>query len=117
MGALIQDTNGIFYGTTGGGASGACSGGCGTIFSLSVGLHPFVETQPRFGKVGEAVKVLGTNLAGATSVTFNGTPATFTVGSHSLITTTVPAGATSGKVDVTIPSGTLTSNVPFRVGP
>jgi uncharacterized repeat protein (TIGR03803 family) len=45
--ALIQDTNGTFYGTTQyGGANGD-----GTIFSLSVGLGPFVETQPTSGDV------------------------------------------------------------------
>jgi uncharacterized repeat protein (TIGR03803 family) len=33
--ALVQGTNGEFYGTTAlGGASGACSDGCGTVFSL-----------------------------------------------------------------------------------
>ena len=39
--ALVQGTNGEFYGTTAlGGASGACANGCGTVFSLSVGLGP-----------------------------------------------------------------------------
>jgi uncharacterized repeat protein (TIGR03803 family) len=39
--ALVQDTNGTFYGTTirgGTNAYHACGGTCGTIFSLSVGL-------------------------------------------------------------------------------
>jgi uncharacterized repeat protein (TIGR03803 family) len=113
---LVQDTNGTIYGTTfAGGDISACPGGCGTVFSLSVGLGPFVETQPTSGKAGAAVKILGTNLTGATSVTFNGTPATFTVRSSSLITTMVPAGATGGRVQVVTPSGTLRSNVPFRV--
>jgi hypothetical protein len=31
------------------------------------------------------------------------------------ITTKVPTGATTGKVEVTTPSGTLASNVNFRV--
>jgi uncharacterized repeat protein (TIGR03803 family) len=115
---LIQATNGTFYGTTdGGGTSTACSFGCGTVFSLSVGLGPFVETQRTSGMVGEVVKILGTDLTGATSVSFNGTAAAFTVVAPSLITTTVPAGATSGKVQVVTPSGTLSSNVPFRVLP
>jgi uncharacterized repeat protein (TIGR03803 family) len=110
--SMLQDTNGRFYGTTNqGGASGD-----GTVFSFSVGLGPFVETQPTSGKVGAAVKILGTNLTGATSVAFNGTPATFTP-SSSLITTTVPAGATTGTVQVVTPHGTLSSNVPFRVRP
>jgi uncharacterized repeat protein (TIGR03803 family) len=107
---LIQATNGEFYGTT-------VNGGDGTVFSLSVGLGPFVETQTTVGKVGAAVKILGTDLTGATSVSFNGTAAVFTVVSPSLIKTTVPAGATTGKVEVVIPSGTLSSNVPYRVKP
>jgi uncharacterized repeat protein (TIGR03803 family) len=111
---LVQDTNGTLYGTTfTGGASGF-----GTIYSLSVGLGPLVESLPSYGKVGAAVKILGTSLTGATSVTFNGTAATFTVNSKSEITTTVPAGATTGTVQVITPRlGTLSSNVPFTVRP
>jgi uncharacterized repeat protein (TIGR03803 family) len=116
---LTQDANGVFYGVTafGGTQNAACGSGCGTIFSLSVGLGPFVETEPTAGRVGEPIKILGTNLAGATSVTFNGTPAAFTVESSSYIETTVPAGATTGTVQVVTPSGALSSNVPFRVAP
>jgi uncharacterized protein (TIGR03437 family) len=61
--------------------------------------------------------ILGTDLTGATSVTFNGTAAAFTVASPTLVTATVPIGATTGKVQVVTPSGTLTSNVAFRVSP
>jgi uncharacterized protein (TIGR03437 family) len=82
-----------------------------------VGLGAFVETQTTSGKVGAHVKILGTNLTGATSVTFNGTTATFHVVSSSEITTTVPTGASTGKVKVVTPHGTLTSNVNFRVTP
>jgi uncharacterized repeat protein (TIGR03803 family) len=113
FGGLIQDTDGKFYGV----ASGLGNFSPGTVFSLSVGLRPFVKTQPSSGAVGAAVNILGTYLTGATSVTFNGTPAVFTLVSHSLITTTVPAGATSGKVQVVTTSGTLTGNLPFRVLP
>jgi uncharacterized repeat protein (TIGR03803 family) len=110
---LTQGTDGTFYGTTSRGGTDDN----GTVFSLSVGLGPFVEMLPMSGKVGAAVKILGTSLTGATSVTFNGTEADFTVDSHSLITTTVPVGVTSGKVHVTVPRGTLSSNVPFSVRP
>jgi len=113
FGGLVQNTNGTFYGTTNGGGANSD----GTVFSLSVGLGPFVETQTTSGKVGAAVKILGTNLTGATSVTFNGTSATFTVVSKSEITTTVPTGATTGTVEVTTPRGTLKSNTKFRVTP
>jgi uncharacterized repeat protein (TIGR03803 family) len=108
---LVQTTDGAFYGTTNDGGTN----NDGTIFSLSVGLGPFVETLPASGKVGVIVKILGTSLNGATSVTFNGTAAAFTVVSPSLITTTVPSGATTGAVQVIKPHGTVQSNVPFRV--
>jgi uncharacterized repeat protein (TIGR03803 family) len=112
---LVQDTNGTFYGTTQSG--GTSADGYGTVFSLSVGLGPFVETQTTSGMVGGAVKILGTSLTGSTSVTFNGTTATFTVKSKSEIATTVPTGATTGTVQVVTPGGTLSSNVPFTVKP
>jgi len=110
---LVQATDGNFYGTTQNGGTNSS----GTVFELSVGLGPFVKTQPAAGRVGAGVKILGNNLTGATSVTFNGTAATFTVVSPSLITTTVPAGATTGEVKVIKPHGTAQSNVPFRVLP
>jgi uncharacterized protein (TIGR03437 family) len=56
-------------------------------------------------------------LIGATSVSFNGTSATFTVVSATEITTAVPTGATTGFVTVTTPGGTLSSNVIFGVVP
>jgi len=109
---LVQDTNGTFYGTTVyGGAYGD-----GTIFTLSVGLGPFVKTLPTSGKVGAAVTILGKNLTHASSVTFNGTAAVFTA-SASEIKTTVPTGATTGTVQVVTPSGSLSSNLPFQVLP
>src|ERR1022692_421296 len=103
---LVQDTNGDFYGTTG-----------DTIFRLSVGLGPFVKGRPVSGEVGTAVEILGTDLNGATSVSFNGTAATFTVASRYLITTTVPAGASTGPIQVVTPNRTLSSNGSFRVLP
>jgi len=115
---VVQATNGDFYGTTYEGGTigcGALVNGCGTVFRLSVGLDPFVETQTNSGNVGAAVRILGSDLTGATGVTFNGTAAAFTVVSRYLITTTVPAGATTGKVQVVTPSRTLSSNMPFRV--
>jgi uncharacterized repeat protein (TIGR03803 family) len=109
---LMQFTNGTFYGTTTAGGTSKD----GTIFSLSNGLGPFVITNPVSGVVGKKVTILGTNLMGATGVSFNGTAATFTV-QDSAIDTTVPAGATSGSVTVTLPGGTLSSNAVFTVTP
>jgi uncharacterized repeat protein (TIGR03803 family) len=109
---LLQATNGNLYGTTQRGGTGV-----GTAFSFSVSLGPFVTAQPSYGKVGRTVRILGTNLTGATSVTFNGAPATFAVVLGSAIKATVPAGATTGEIQVVTPSGTLTSNVSFQVLP
>ena len=74
-----------------------------------------METVPVSDPVGGAVTILGSSLTGSTSVTFNGVAATFTVVSPTEIKTTVPTGATTGKVQVVTPGGTLTSNVNFRV--
>ena len=114
---LLQSTNGTFYGVTQKGARSGCvvDGGCGTVYSLSTGLGPLVQANPNAAKAGRIVGILGNNLTGTTSVTFNSTPATFTVVSSTLIKATVPSGATSGKIQVTTPSGTLTSNVAFQV--
>ena len=110
---LLQATDGKFYGTTVyGGANGA-----GTIFNLSVGLGPFVKGLPHSGQVGQIIRILGTDLTGATSVTFSGTPATFPIDAATEITATVPAGATTGTLQVTTPTGTLLSAGPFTVLP
>ncbi len=108
---LVQASDGNFYGTTyEGGAAGD-----GTVFSLSVGLTPFVETRPSSGTFGAPVTILGTNLSAATGVFFNGTSASFQIVSSSEITTTVPVGATTGVVQVAIPGSTLISNTDFQV--
>ena len=108
---LFQATNGTLYGTTP--AGGANSDG--TLYSLSIGLGPFVETLPTSGGVGAPILILGNNLTGAKDVSFNGTAATFTVVSDSEIQAAVPAGAVTGPVQVTTLSTTLKSNVPFQV--
>ena len=89
---LMQATNGSLYGTTTGGGTS----GIGTVFSLNVGLGPFVETRPTSAKVGAIVTILGNNLKPVSNVAFNGTAAVFTVVSSSKITATVPNGATTG---------------------
>ena len=114
---LLQATSGIFYGTTFQGDSDACGNGCGTLYSLDMGLGPFVTFVRAAGKVGQTGGILGQGFTGTTSVSFNGIAASFTVVSDTFIKATVPAGATTGYVTVATPSGTLTSNVPFHVIP
>jgi uncharacterized repeat protein (TIGR03803 family) len=116
-GSLLQATSGLFYGTADQGGNLACdpADGCGTVFSLSMGLGPFVAFVRSSGKVGQTGPILGQGFTGTTSVSLNGIPASFTVKSDTLLIAKVPSGATTGYVTVTTPSGTLTSNVPFHV--
>jgi uncharacterized repeat protein (TIGR03803 family) len=111
---MTQATNGILYGTTAGFFLDLDDG---SIFSENMGLAPFVTTLPPARKAGASVIILGTDLTGTTQVSFNGSPATFTVVSNTEIATSVPPGATTGTVQVATPNGTLSSNVPFRVLP
>ena len=107
--ALVQGTDGKFYGTS---VEGSDSG---IVFSLDVGLAPFVTFLVSTGKVGQTVGILGQGFTGTTAVSFNGTPATFTVKSDTFLTAVVPAGATTGFVTVTTPGGSLRSNIAYRV--
>lgn len=116
LAGVVQGTDGKFYGTTYRGAASSTKN-LGTVYSLGVGLGPFVEAIPRAGKVGAAITILGTDLTGTTSVSFGGTAANFTVVSSTEITTTVPDGAEGGKIRVTTPSGTLATRVGFPVLP
>jgi uncharacterized repeat protein (TIGR03803 family) len=112
-GGMVQATDGNFYGSmSGGGVNNQ-----GTIFSFSMGLGPFVEAVSSAGHPGAKVLILGNNLTGTTSVSFAGTQASFTVVSNTKITATVPDGATSGKIAVAAPTGTLSSNKAFRIIP
>ena len=125
LAALVQGTDGSIYGTTAGGGPRnrtVCpeippAYGCGTVFRESLAAKPFVKSVVRAGHVGDSIIILGNNLTGSTSVSFNGTAATFTVVSDTEITATVPAGATTGSIQVVTPSSTLASNLVFRILP
>jgi uncharacterized repeat protein (TIGR03803 family) len=73
---------------------------------------------PTSGPVGTAVLITGSNLTGATRVSFNGVNAvSYTVNSDTQITVTVPTGATTGTLTVITPGGTATSASSFTVLP
>ncbi len=115
---LVQRTDGKFYGVTeNGGSSSACYLGCGTVYRLDMGLTPFVRFVVASGRIGQAARILGQGFTGTTDVSLNGTRMSFTVVSDTLLRAIVPSGATTGYVTVSIPSGTLKSNVPFQVIP
>jgi hypothetical protein len=105
------------------------SGGTATSPSNFSVLAPLPPTATGFslssGAVGDTVIITGYGFFGATSVTFDGVPATFTLpapldpltGSPALltldnatqITATVPIGAATGPLVITTPSGTATA--------
>jgi hypothetical protein len=71
--------------------------------------------SPTSGPVGTGVTITGSGFTGAVDVAFNGTPASFEVGSSTQISTRVPNGATTGKISVTNAAGTAVSDGAFRV--
>ncbi len=63
---------------------------------------------PKKAAPGASLTIVGANLAGTTSVTFQGAAARFKVVSATKLTLTVPAKARSGPLTVTSPAGTAT---------
>lgn len=87
-------------------------------FTVSASLPTIRSLAPTSGAVGAQVKIVGTNFAGATLVSFGGASATsFAVDSASEITAVVPSGAVTGVIRVTTPTGTATSPTAFTVVP
>ena len=86
------------------------------IDSLTPTGPVITSVAPGSGAAATSVTIHGSNFTGATAVAFNGTAATFTVNSATTITTSVPAGASSGAITVTAPSGLGSSPGAFMVG-
>ena len=113
MVTLLQHTTGTLYGDTNTGGSH----NTGAFYSLKASLAPYAALLPSSGKVGRSIGILGQGFNSATGVSFNGTAATFKISSDTFLTATVPAGAKTGIVTVTIPGGNLNSRINFRVVP
>jgi uncharacterized repeat protein (TIGR03803 family) len=111
-GEVFQATSGKFYGVY----SFEGQNGVGELYSLDMGLDPFVTFVLPVGRPGQTAQILGQGLTGTTSVTFNGVAATeFSVVSDTYLTAVVPSGLSTGPVVVTTPSGVLKSNKNFRI--
>ena len=104
----VGATSGNVTVTTPGGTSNT------TVFAVLPSAPALSSLSPTSGTVGTSVTIVGTNLTGATGVSFNGTAAPFTVNTNTQITATVPAGANTGNVTVTTPGGPSNS-LPFTV--
>jgi uncharacterized repeat protein (TIGR03803 family) len=120
---LIQNTNGLVYGTTpgGGGGSGGCPQTCqGTFFSVATGDAAFVSLEPtqKTGNVGASVGMFGQGFSSASVVKFGGVTATAVkLTGTTYLTAVVPAGAHTGAVTVTTGTTTLTSPQTYKVKP
>jgi len=121
--ALVQGSDGNFYVTaqSGGGNNSQGVPDQGTIDVFLSGLPlpkpGILGFVPSSGPVGTRVTIGLGPYIGATAVKFNGTSATFKVPGSEFISTTVPAGATTGFISVTTPGGTTTSKQKFTVTP
>ena len=72
--------------------------------------------SPPSGSPGTPVTISGAHFTGVNAVKFNGMTATFNFVSDAQVSTTVPLGATTGKITLTTPAGPATSASDFTVG-
>jgi hypothetical protein len=88
---------------------GSSDVGSATLAGFSFIAAPAITSfTPLTGGAGTTITITGTNLNGATAVSFGGTAAaSFVVNSNTSITATVASG-TSGDVVVTTPAGSAT---------
>jgi hypothetical protein len=94
------------------------AGGAATSAASFLVISPptLTSVAPGMGGVGAAVTLTGTGFTCATQVWFDATmQPTFTIVSDTQITTTVPAGAVSGRVQVVNPAGTASTHGDFTV--
>ena len=82
---------------------------------LTAPVPAIVKVAPVKAKPGSTVTIIGSNLVGTTSVTFQGVPAKFTIMSGTKLTVIVPVKAKTGTITVTNPSGTATSAKNFAI--
>jgi uncharacterized repeat protein (TIGR02543 family) len=93
------------------------SGGSAITFTAQWTLAvPTITTfTPTSGPVGTIVTIKGTNLSGATKVTFNGVKGTITKDTAMRLKVKVPSGATTGKIKVITPGGKVKTATVFTV--
>jgi hypothetical protein len=97
--------------------------GCNTVtsstnFTISSVLPTITSFTPSSGPISTVVTITGTNFSvtpANNTVRFNGTLATATSSSATSITTSVPNGATTGPITVTIAGNMATSPTNFTV--
>jgi hypothetical protein len=84
------------------------------FFHLPARINSF---NPNSGRSGDSITIDGQNLAGTTRVLFNGVEASFTLTSPTRLTAVIPPAATSGRITVESPAGSILSSGTFNVIP
>ena len=82
----------------------------GNVFSASTS---FTSYSPTSGSPTANITFTGTGFGAVSGVSFNGTPATFTLTNNTTLVAQVPAGATSGPLSITTGCGTITASGTF----
>lgn len=78
-----------------------------------------LQFMPSASPIGSTVTIYGTGFSAtpaSNTVKFNGTTATVLTASTTILTATVPSGATTGSISVTVGANTATSFTSFTVG-
>lgn len=86
--------------------------------TIATAAPTITSFSPTAGNVGTSVTINGTNFnttPANNTVLFNGTEAVVTASTATILTTTVPTGATTGKISVTVGCGTVLSADDFTV--
>jgi uncharacterized repeat protein (TIGR03803 family) len=111
--AVVIGRGGVLYGTTNSGGTGACSGGCGTVFALTPPVSPggpWTETVLHnfTGGPGDGASPITGVVIGSGGVLYGTTVGGGSAGYGTVFSLTPPAGGPSG------PSGTWSETVLYN---
>jgi photosystem II stability/assembly factor-like uncharacterized protein len=82
--------------------------------AITVPAPSITSVNPTSGKIGNTITINGVNLSSVLGVKFNGVSARFKVSSGS-ITTEIPRTATTGKIELLTPNGSVFSTTDYVI--
>lgn len=93
------------------------SGTIGFFRNIADSTPALASFAPSSGAIGSSVTITGTNFSTpfTSTVKFNGVPAIITASTATTLTVTVPVGATTGTIEVTIGCNAVTSGGNFTI--
>jgi photosystem II stability/assembly factor-like uncharacterized protein len=108
--ASLISTQLIWFSTSHGYLLHSTNGG-----SVSTPAPALSSVNPPSGAIGNVITLTGTSFRSVTGLLFNGVPAHFKVSGESTLTATVPRGATTGKIGLRWPGGSVLSAANFVI--